>query len=62
MKILNKWWYTDCFGRCMGIVKVEDELTQIVKFRVGIAGGLDEQEDALQIARFGDTFIPEAVK
>lgn len=61
-EIINKWWFTDSFGRLIGIIKTKDSTTNEEKFRIGIGGGIDEEEDLQFILNHGARLYPEILK
>lgn len=61
-KIVNKWWFTTYSGDTVGIIKVNDEITNENKFYMGIASGINEDFDAEIIKSSGAKFVPELIK
>lgn len=60
-KIMDVWWYNTCDGKCIGIVKYQNEDGDII-FRIGVVDGFEQKKDELWIVEYGDKFIPESVK
>lgn len=58
-KIVSKYWYTTHIGQTIGIIKCYDEITEEVKFYIGVAPGISEESDAEFIQSYGDKFYPE---
>lgn len=61
-RVIDSWWYTTSGGHCIGIIKIVDENTDEIKFRIGLADGFNKLVDILRIEAHGATFIPEAIK
>ena len=61
-KVIDSWWYTTSGGHCIGIVKTVDDTTKEIKFRIGLADGLNEMIDQERIKTHGARFIPEVIK
>ena len=61
-KILNLWWFSPMAGEQIGIVKLQDEITGEIKFRIGLGQGKNEKKDAEYIKDWGANFFPENVK
>ena len=61
-KVLNSWWFTTADGDLIGIIKTIDEVTNEIKFRIGLADGIDELADQERIKAYGARFIPEVIK
>ena len=62
IETLNVWWFTTCDGKCIGIVKTKDSITEEIKYRIGTGEGKDEEFDKLNILNCGDKFFPEVIK
>ena len=58
-KVLNAVWYSawNIRNEQIGIVKVDTGYE--IKSHIGLANGLDEQEDIKMILERGDRFYPE---
>lgn len=56
-RIIDTAWYTTHVGQCIGIVKTFDDITQEVKYYIGVAPGIDEESDADYIKSYGDRFF-----
>lgn len=61
-KVCNSWWYSTLNGNTIGIVKTIDENTNEIKFRIGLADGIDELADQERIKAYGARFYPEVIK
>lgn len=61
-KIINKWWYTDNIGHCIGIIKTKDNYTDEIKYRIGIVSGKDEELDAEFLKIYGTRFYPNIIE
>lgn len=61
MKVLDSIWFTPMGGSLIGIVKADVEYEGI-KYYIGHASGLDEDEDARSIAERGARFPEDAAK
>lgn len=61
-RVINRWWYTTSGGHTIGIIKTIDEITNEVKFRIGLADGFNELLDEERIKSHGARFIPEVIK
>lgn len=59
-KIIRSWWYNTCDGKCIGIVKF-NAAEGGIKYRIGVANGLDQKQDELFIMEYGDKFIPNQI-
>ena len=60
--IVDTWWYNTCDGKCIGIVKTHNNITNEDSFRIGLCRGINPAEDANFIKDYGDRFIPENVR
>ena len=55
-RVIDSWWYTTSGGHCIGIVKTVDDTTKEIKFRIGLADGLNHIfEYKYDYAQFLDT-------
>ncbi len=61
MKVLDSIWFHQMGGALIGIVKVQTEYEGI-KYFIGTASGVDEEEDAKHIAETGGKFPIEAAE
>jgi hypothetical protein len=60
--IRDSWWFTDSYGRTVGIVKTENTKTKEIKFRIGNGLGFDQNGDIAMITQIGSRFYPEQIK
>lgn len=61
-KVCNSWWYSTLNGNTIGIIKTIDENTNEIKFRIGLADGIDELADQERIKAYGARFYLEVLK
>ncbi len=61
-RVVDSWWYTTAGGHCVGIVKVVNDTTKEIKFRIGLADGFNQMIDQERIKTHGARFFPEAIK
>lgn len=54
MTILNVKWLTN--RKTLGFVKAQDNVTGEIKYYIGVANGLDEDQDAKDIVNWGTKF------
>lgn len=53
---LHRYWYTAQNGMPIGIIKGKDEITEEIKYYIGIGMGFNEDDDAKYIMKWGDKF------
>lgn len=62
VEVKDSWWFTDSYGRTVGIIKTEDTKSGDIKFRIGDGLGFSIETDTEMIIKTGARFYPEIIK